>query len=243
MITRIYYLIIRFLIFVFCFVALVSTQAQDEGATPLLPRKDAAVWGYYELEARVTKGLWVHYKNQFRFNENITRFDYTFFDVGVDYQPYSWMSLSGAYVLNLKNHMQRGLLYRYQVYGNVTFKHRFRAFRISSRNQFQTNIEDVFVTTEIYNGESIFYRNKVAARWYMNQRWRFQASGEAYFRLGPRPPGEDYVYRQRYILGLRHRFSRLDQIEVYYLFQNQIRQRRPDHIFVVGIGYTRSFRF
>jgi hypothetical protein len=207
-----------------------------------LPRQDAAVWAYYEFEYKLRKHWYVHYKNQYRFNENVSRFDYTFFDVGLDYQPKKWVNISGAYVFNLKNHLKRGVLFRHQVYANATFKHRFGDFRISSRNQIQSNIEDVFSAEEM-DAQSLFYRNKIVLRWYAHKKWRFQATGEVYFRLGIRPPHEDYIYRQRYILGLTHRISKRDQIELYYLVQRQIRQRRPDYIYAIGVGYSRTLRF
>jgi hypothetical protein len=220
----------------------ITTLSAQEAELRRLPRQDAAVWAYYEFEYKLKKRWYVHYKNQYRINENISRFDYTFFDVGLDYQPKKWLNISGAYVFNLKNHYKRGLLFRHQVYANATFKYRFGDFRISSRNQIQTNIEDVFSAEEM-DAQSLFYRNKIGLRWYVHKKWRIQTTGEVYFRLGIRPPHEDYIYRQRYILGITHRISKRDQIELYYLFQRQIRQRRPDYIYVIGVGYSRTLRF
>ncbi|TVR37560.1 MAG: DUF2490 domain-containing protein [Cryomorphaceae bacterium] len=204
-------------------------------------REDFAIWAYYEFDYRLKKNTWLHYKNQYRLNENVSRFDYSFFDVGLNQNIAPWLRVTGAYVFNIKNHWRDGVLYRHQLYANAKVHHRFGNFRIRSRNQIQTGVEDIFGPGENTRG-AFFYRQKLSLRWYFAKNWRVTGSGEAYFRLGARPTWESQVYRQRYILGLQHKLSPKERLEVYYLYQSQIRQRRPDFIYVLGMGYTRSIR-
>lgn len=212
-------------------------------AASIAQTKDAALWASYSLDRKLSKQFYWHFSTQYRINENFTRFDYMFYDIGLNFKPTKNIEIEGAYVWNFKNSTRRkGLDNRHQFYTNAILGFNVGDFKINNRNRFQSSLEDENLAAEPDGLPDFFYRNKTTVRYKaLNEIMPFIYS-EFYFRLNHKQIWEDPVYRTRYGIGLEYKISKRKRIELYYMIQRQIRRKQPDYIYVIGIGFEQTIK-
>jgi len=232
--------IIPFVLLVFLLLSKLAL-AQSEGGEGPDVRRDAQTWNYYELAFRVHKKWQLNFKNQIRLNENMTRFDYTAFNFEANYRAARWLRVSGSYRFNIKNHWRDGWLNRHQVRATASLRHRIGDFKFYNRNRIQTGVEDAFSESD-ETDSNLFYRNRTRVKWTVTERWDVYGFFEAYWRLGKAPVSEGLLYRKRYSVGANYVLSSRESLRVFAVYQDQVRRRRPDQRYVLGIGYTRTFK-
>lgn len=214
----------------FLFILLISTHELIWAQT-----NDAQLWIGYEMDKKVIKRTKTHLKYQVRFTDNYTRFDYAFFDFGIDYSLHDNISISTAYVINMKNDRELSWLLRNQWYGNIQFEQKLGKFKISNREQVQTDLED-----DIEAGGNWFYRNKTALQYKLNKKLTPYIQFEGYMRIGERPPSEDVLYRTRYHAGVKYRYNKRNDLTLSFLYQRQIRRNQPDHIYSIILNWSHA---
>lgn len=213
-----------------------KAHAQEPGAI----REDLQSWNYYELQFRVHKKWQLNFKNQIRLNENLTRFDYSAFNFELEYRAARWLKFYGSYRYNIKNHIRDGWLNRHQIRGTASLRHRIGDFKFYNRNRIQTGVEDALGESAETNSD-LFYRNRTRVKWNFSLRWDVYAFFEAYWRLGAAPPSEGFFYRKRFSVGTNYVLSSRESLRFFIIYQEQVRRSRPDHRYVFGVGYTRTF--
>lgn len=196
---------------------------------------DAQIWMGYEWDKKVWRNTQLHAKYQFRLNNNYTRPDYTFLDVGADYNASKWLTISTAYVFNMKNDRELGWIPRQQWYGNIVVDKKLGNFKLSNREQIQTDLED-----DIGVGGTWYYRNKTTLQYKMNKKLTPYFYFEGYLRIGERPPAEDYLYRTRYMTGVKYKYNKHNDLNVGFLLQRQIRRKQPDYVYALVLTWGHS---
>lgn len=204
-------------------------------------QSDLALWNTLNLEWKTSKKGNLHLTNQYRFNENISRFDYTFYDIGYDRRFKKWLSGTAAYVLNVKNDIDEGVLYRHQFYMNASLEWSPGKWKFQNRNQVQTQIED-----QNFGGDQgfpdLFYRNKMVVRYKLSKKWYPYIAAELYFRINHPRAFEDYVYRTRAFAAVQYNISKRRSAEAYYMYQNQSTRTGPAIIHVIGVRFNYTFK-
>jgi hypothetical protein len=204
-------------------------------------RQDAAAWITLNLEKGISNKLSTHLTNQYRFNENFSRFDYAYYDLGLDRKFKKWLSGTAAYVLNVKNDPIVGIKLRHQVYINATLEKSFGKLRISNRLQLQTQMED----QDFAQGSGfpdLFYRNKTVFRYKLNKKILPFFSPEFYFRINNPVSYESYINRTRLMVGFDYNVSKRKAFQFYYMYQNQTSKYGPTITNVVGIRFEYTFK-
>lgn len=215
-------------------------KAQENTASPSPNAEhDLYFWGYYEFSLDISKKFNLNYKNILRLNENITRFDYTAFNLELEYRHAKWMKVYAAYRFNVKNHWRRGWESRHQIRGTVSLRHKFEKFKIYNRSRIQTGVEDAFGDEEVGNTD-LFYRNRTRIKYYIDERWDVFAYFEGYFRLGVPEPDDNRIYRKRYGAGLNFQVNPREQYRLFFVTDQQVRRGRQSHRYFIGFGYTRN---
>jgi hypothetical protein len=203
--------------------------------------EDAAVWMTLNTDRKFNKKTDWHFTTQTRINDNFRRYDYSYFDFGIDRQLGKRWNSQLAYVLNAKNDVAYGMLLRHQFYLNATYGKNIGNFKLSDRSQLQTQIEDLNFGS---NGgfPDLFYRNKLVLKWKAPKKFTPYISSEAYFRINHPRPFENDLYRIRYFIGTELQISKRKSFDFYYLHQRQSTRTGIAIIHVFGIRYNFSFK-
>lgn len=196
---------------------------------------DAQTWIGYEWDNKIWRNTKVHLKYQFRLTDNYTRFDYTFLDLGLDYALHKDIDFSTAYVFNIKNQRELGFIPRHQWYANIVLSKKIGSFKISNREQIQSDLED-----DISAGGNWYYRNKTTLQYRVNKRITPFVYVEGYLRFGERPPAEDFLYRTRYMAGVKHRVNKYNDASLGFMLQRQIRRKQPDYVYALIFTWSHS---
>ncbi len=196
---------------------------------------DAQVWLGYEWNYKVWRNAYTHAKYQIRFTNNYSRIDYTFLDLGVDYDLTKSISITTAYVINMKNDIELGWIPRHQWYGNLIESVKFGKFKLSNREQFQSDIED-----DVGIGGNWYFRNKTSLQYKLNKKISPFIYFEGYLRFGVRPPAEDFLNRTRYLAGIKYKVDKQNDLEAGFLLQRQVRRKQPDYVYALTITWGHS---
>jgi hypothetical protein len=191
----------------------------------------------YETDKKLWRNTKLHAKYQFRLTNNYTRLDYTFLDVGADYEVSKWLSLSTAYVFNIKNDREQGWIPRHQWYANAVLEKKFGNLKISNREQVQTDLED-----DIGIGGTWFYRNKTTFQYKLNKKITPYLYAEGYLRIGERPAAEDFLYRTRYMTGIKYKYNKHNDFNAGFMLQRQIKRKQPDYVYALIFTWSHSSR-
>ena len=204
-------------------------------------KQDAAAWFTLNLEKGINNKLSSHLTNQYRLNENYSRFDYAYYDIGLDRKFKRWISGTAAYVLNVKNDPIDGITLRHQVYVNATIETSIGKLKISNRSQLQTQMED----QDFSKGSGVpdlFYRNKTVFRYKLKKKIVPFFSPEIYFRINNPVSYASYVNRTRLMIGLDYNVSKRKCFQFYYMYQNQTSKYGPTITNVIGIRFEYTFK-
>lgn len=207
----------------------------------LAQRQDAALWMTFNASKSFNKKTALHFTTQSRINENFSRYDYSYIDLGIDRKLSKRWSGQAAYVLNAKNDEAFGIMLRHQFYANATYSKSFGDFKIADRSQIQTQIEDLnFESTGGF--PDLFYRNKLGVKWKGPKDFTPYMASELYFRINHPRPFENDVYRFRFFIGTEYEISKRKSFDFYYMHQRQSTRTGVSIIHVFGLRYNFSFK-
>lgn len=211
---------------------------------------DAQLWFNLYLEKHITKKFQVHLNQQDRWSQNATWFKLGYADVGVTWKFNPHVKVLLDYVL-AENRLNTGQFSaRHQAYTAIILSQDIRRWKASYRNMLQVQFNDPFTSK---NGLIPIYhdRNKFVLRYEATERFWFYTAEELYLPLTITwMKGFD---RSRSFLGMFYNVTRNQQLELYFMFQAQLRNdikwysqkddsnKLLDHTYVYGIGYSVTF--
>jgi hypothetical protein len=205
---------------------------------------DAALWMNAYLEKKLGPKLNVHLNEVLRFNHNITRYYYSYSDVGVTYKIKDWWHATLDYVLvtndaPTNNFTSEYQSVRHQLYFDMAFKYDYGDFRFNYRSMIQAQIKDVY-SSKIGYIPNWYFRNKLTVKYTLNRRLTPYVSTELYYHFYTNL-GDEFD-RARYYAGMFwHIYSNTD-LEFYYMIQRQFNVFQPSTDYVIGLGYAHYFK-
>lgn len=225
------------LILLIFLISLSPAKGQEAGDV----NRDMLFWGFYEFGFRMHRQWAVNFKHQFRLNENISRFDYSAIDAELEFRQSRFLRLYASYRLNTRNHWRDGWRWSQQIRATASLRFNAGDFRFYNRSRLQSGLEDVF-DRELNDFNSIFYRNRTRVKYSIDERWDVYAFYEMYFRLGIKHPDESSINRHRYSVGCNFQYNPRENVRVFVMYQDQVRNDRPDQRYFIGVGYTRTIK-
>lgn len=209
----------------FIFVAL-SSAAQDFN-------DDAALWLSIKLEKKIGNGLNAYLKHQSRFNENMTAYGLSYFDIGASYKLNKLIKFYGGAVLSRKDPLIELFENRQRYYFSINLKYSIKNLEISYRNQLQMQLKhQKGISTELYD------RNKIGFDYELNKRINFTLSQELYLPLND--PNGYFIDRSRSTMSMIYLIRKGQTIEPYFLYQFRM-GNSTQRDFVYGINYSINF--
>lgn len=198
---------------------------------------DFNTWNALTFEKKIYKKTDLHFSTQTRLIENSTRYNFSFFDIGIDRKINKHFSYTGAYVFNIKRDLDNYLYFRHQLYGNINYEKKFGDFKISNRFRLQSDLDDQI---SLYKNpfSVFFYRNKTALKYDFTKKTSTYVAFEWYYKLINRNIDEPTIARTRTAVGLSYDFKKRKKLSVYYMLQQQQRNNFMQNTYVLGSEFT-----
>lgn len=200
--------------------------------------RDAAVWFNIYLKKKITKNFALHLNQQNRFNSNVSTFGLWYADFGVTYKVNKNVKFLGDYVFAQKQ-KQAYWSNRHQFYIAMYLSKKYARWKFTNRNMIQNGYSDI-LSSERGKISNLYYRNKLTLKREANKYISYYVAQELYFPINNYR--QKSVDRSRSFIGIFYALSRLDEVEFYFLFQNELNStKRKTQDFVYGIGYSKKF--
>jgi hypothetical protein len=237
------YLIYLFLFSLLALPIISIAQHKDKSNTEQ-GGNDAALWMNAYLEKKLGSRFNVHLNEVLRFNHNITRYYYSYTDVGVTYKIKDWWhaTLDYVYVTNdapTNNFTSEYLSIRQQLYFDMTFKYDYGDFRLNYRTMVQGQVKDYNSSKKGYI-PNWYYRNKLTLKYTLSRRITPYVASEIYYHFATNL-GDEFD-RVRYFAGFFYHIYSHSDLELYYMIQKQFQVFQPSTDYVIGLGYAHYFK-
>ena len=214
------------------FAGLVKAQTQD-----------AQLWENIYLEKMLSKKSSIHFNHEGRISNNISQFSYAYGDFGYTGEIIKNLSYSVDYVLVLKK-IRDTPSTRHQWYVDLSYKIKMDPLSISFRSMFQQQVQDVYSSDAGAIPED-YWRNKITVKysfekypWYKIKPY---AAAEFYDFLDRNTKYQPGLNRIRYFAGIYYSINKKNEIEVYYLIENNLIINKPPENNVTDLGYATTF--
>lgn len=239
------YCLLTYLAVFFLFLLPVNSMAQHrDRSNTEQGGNDAALWMNAYLEKKLGSRFNVHVNEVLRFNHNITRYYYSYTDVGFTYKIKDWWHATLDYVFVTNdapnNHFTADFLsIRQQLYFDMAFKYDFGDFRINYRTMVQGQVKDLY-SSKIGYIPNWYYRNKLTLKYNLSRRVTPYVASEIYYHFDTNQ-GDEFD-RARYYAGFFYHIYSHSDLEFYYMIQDQFQINQPSTDYVIGLGYAHYFK-
>jgi len=190
----------------------------------------------------ISKKLNDHWKlsldQEFRFTNDISRFDTYLTDLGVDYKINKHFTVGANYRF-YQNKNSEGL-FQIQHRWNTDFqyKQKIDRFTLAYRLRFQNKDEDFFTSES--NNNLYNLRNKFSVD-YNIKKFKFDPffSAEIYRQI--EDINTTQLSKLRWTLGLEYSLKNFGDLELFYRIDNELNQSYNKDTYIIGLGYKFSF--
>ena len=205
-------------------------------------KKDAHLWTGLGLDMDITKKISVDFETQSRFDQNASKLNQLYFELGSSYKVIKGVKLgfiyryarknSGDYFFN-QNRFCLDLSYRYRLDFGITIK---------TRARYQHAFDRFSIVNEIYPNKKNLYRQSFKIS-YLNKDFKLISpfiGTEFFYALQPKNPYsslDTYRLKAGFVLDLPKRHS----VKVFYTFEHE--HRSVDNLsHIYGVQYNYSFK-
>lgn len=203
----------------------------------LAQNEDFNVWSAFSFDRKLRKDTYLHFSTQSRFIENVTRYNFSFFDVGLDKKLNKHFDFTVAYVFNIKRDLLDYWYFRHQLYSNVTYDIGFGDFKFSNRFRIQSDLDDQLA---LYTNpfSVFFYRNKSKCKFELSKKTSLYVSYEWYYKINNRSMDDLLIHRTRTAIGVCNQLKKRKKIDVYFMLQKQMKNNQLVNTYVLGSEYA-----
>ncbi len=193
---------------------------------------DLQLWTGPVVKYNLNDKFRLELEQQFRFNENISQYDYTFTEFAIRYKVFKYLDMKALYRHSFISEGQTGSeLDEYD-------KSRVAVNASTGTEIFNTGIKVGYRITYQHSWEnttliaSNYFRNRFDVDYNLSKLVDPYASYESYYRLD-----DKNEFRQnRYTFGLTWKVSDKLDIDSFYRYQNEINVKNPEIDFIIGLG-------
>ncbi len=210
---------------------------------------DASFWQNIYLEKKIAKHTFFRINEEGRLTNNFSRPGFVYLDAGINYKLSKFIHLSLAYVANEKKQKTDFWSMRHQVYMSCTLKKSIKDFTFDYRTMIQWQVKDVRSSS---SGKipQYYLRGKTTIKYERHFKFQPYIANELYYFLTQLDARPAYHFnRSRYFAGLYYHPDKVNELEFYYLFENNFNLTKgsssttpinPQNNWIIGIGYARS---
>lgn len=199
---------------------------------------DAGLWTDVCIEKKVTYALAIKLTQEFRFNENISELGTVLSDIGINYRISKKISIGGNYRLTEKRRLDNSYSTRHRYYFDIAYKQKTKIASLSFRTRFQSQYADFNSKTD-GRTPTYYSRNKLSVKYNSGRKYEPYLASELYYQLNN--PDGNKIDNVRYEFGVDYELNKLNNIELFYLIQQEYNVKNPGRDYIMGLGYTISF--
>lgn len=197
---------------------------------------DAALWISFNVEKKINKQIYLHLSQQNRITENVTSYGRGSLDFGMTYRFTKNIRLMGDYVYLKRPNPDNSYTNEHRFYIAMILKKSFGRWDFSYRNMVQLRMKNVYSS---YDGKvpKYYQRNKITIKYDLNKFITPYISSEFFY---PFYQGKNKGFnKSRTAVGLDYKISRKTQMEVYFLYQQELNAFNLTHRdYVYGLGFS-----
>ena len=193
---------------------------------------DLQLWTGPVVKYNISDKFRLELEQQFRFNENISKYDYTFTEFAIRYKVFKYLDFKTFYRHTFIPSGQTGSILeeydrsRISISASTGTEIFNTGIKIGYRIMYQHSWENTSLVT------SNFIRNRFELDYNLSKLVDPYANYESYYRLD-----QKNEFRQnRYTIGLTWKVTNKLDIDSYYRFQNEINVKNPEKDHIIGIG-------
>lgn len=201
-------------------------------------RNDAAIWESITLEKRLTSKTLLHFQQAARIAQNITQIKRTHYDIGLTYKINKIVSTSLDYRFINRFFTENGTSIRHRIFWTLSLKKKIQPFVFIYRHRLQGQVND-FYSSEDGKIPNYYSRSKLTVKYEFNKLSPYLAT-ELYIKIinnwNTLLPN-----RYRVLGGFEYQLNKMNELELYYLFDRHFNEYNPLTNYVIGIGFTHRF--
>ncbi len=199
---------------------------------------DLEQWTSIGISKKLGKNWKLSLDQEFRFTNDISKFDTYFTDLGVDYKLNKHFSLGANYRFYQNKNKDLDFVTQHRWNTDVKYKQKINRFTLAYRLRFQNKDEDFFTgesSNNLYN-----LRNKFSVD-YNIKKFKFDPflDVEIYRQLEDVNTSE--LSKLRWTLGLEYSLKKFGDLEMFYRIDNELNQSYNKDSYIIGLGYKFSF--
>lgn len=199
--------------------------------------RDAGLWTGVSIEKKFSTSLSASISKEMRLDQNYSSLNSFFSDFGIGYELTPGFKVSGNYRLSSKNKINR-FDQRHRYYLDASFKHKAGNLSIGYRIRYQKQYS-AFNSSENGDIPENTMRHKLSFAWSFIKPFKTYLAAELFTGLNNYFLFE--MERLRYKGGVEYDFNKMNSIDVFYLFQNELFKRKGEQDFIVGVRYKYTF--
>jgi Protein of unknown function (DUF2490) len=195
---------------------------------------DLSFWTSIALKHKFTTKSSIEISFQERQNRNLLTSDSWLAEAGFEYKFSRDFSASVNYRFIAKNELKY-FSSRHRGYVDLKYKFKFDKITVNLRERIQSQIKDVY-SSETGKIPEYVSRTKAVVKLDLGERYSPYIATEMYFQL--RVPNEELhdINRFRYETGIDYEFNLIHQLNVFFMYQQNLEETLNDVVF--GVGYT-----
>ncbi len=206
-------------------------------SSALSSKHDFSFWSSVSLKHKFTTKSSVEVSFQERQNRNLLTSDSWLAEAGFEYKFSKDFSASVNYRFIAKNELDY-FSSRHRGFLDLKYKFKFSKITVNLRERIQSQIRDVS-SSETGKFPEYVSRTKAILKLDIGERYSPYVSTEMYYQL--RVPGEKFssIKRFRYETGIDYEFNLIHQLNIFFMYQQNLTE--PLNDVVSGVGYTYNF--
>jgi opacity protein-like surface antigen len=210
-----------------------KVNAQETGVM-----RDLEMRNSITIQKKINDHWKISLQEEFRFTENITRFDIFLIDLGVHYKINQHFSAGANYRLYKNKNSDNEFINQHRLSANINYTKKINRFTFGYRIQFQNKNEELLpgeTANKLYN-----LRNKISIE-YNTKNFKldpyFQTELYQQFESGE----DSFFNKVQWTLGISYSVTKRSDLILYYRFYKDLNQDYPGNSNVLGLGYKFSF--
>ncbi len=198
--------------------------------------KDVQLWTGPTVKYNITKRLKVDFEQEFRFNENISHYNFTFSEFGIKYEILKYLDVKASFRQTFIPADLTGTAL------NDNDKSRLSLDASSSVKIFKTGLKAEYrfrYQNSWENASTVsshYLRNRIGLDYNLSKRVDPYINWENYFRLD----NLNEFRQNRYTIGLSWRVTKKLDLDSYIRYQGERNVKNPETDYIIGIGLKYS---
>lgn len=211
---------------------------------------DTELWTGPIIKYNISKNLRADFEQQFRLNEKLTKYNYTFSELSLKYKVFKYLDIKGIYRYWFIPSEGSGIPYRTEydksrlsIEASTGTKLFTKDLRLGYRIRYQktwenkSQVSDFFV--ESNPGEDQFLRNKLDLSYNLSKLADPYIGWDNFLRLD----GINQIQKNRYTVGITWKLTKDLDLDSYFHLEQETNVTSPKTTYIIGLAAVYSFSY